>query len=98
VLIGTSIRLFKDNHDSWETSRIPVKCKIVITAVLMVMSGKDPHMVSGTWDGFVLSLGWVVSKWVLLGCGSVTMRLCDVIEASSLRRRVHYLFTGLVKA
>jgi hypothetical protein len=52
----------------------------------------------GTWDGFLLSLGWVVSKWVLLGCGSVMVRLRDVIEASSLRSRVRYLFTRLVKA
>jgi hypothetical protein len=47
---------------------------------------------------FWLSLGWVVSKWVLLGCGSVTVRLCDVIEVISLRRRVRYFFTRLVKA
>jgi hypothetical protein len=51
-----------------------------------------------TWDGVLLSLGWVVSKWVLLGCGSVTVRLCDAIEASSLRCRVRYLFARLVKA
>jgi hypothetical protein len=51
-----------------------------------------------TWDGFLLCLGWVVSKWVLLVCGSVTVRLHDAIEASSLRRRVRYLFTRLVKA
>jgi hypothetical protein len=51
-----------------------------------------------TWDGFLLSLGWVVLKWVLLGCGSVTERLRDAFEASSLRRRVRYLFTRLVKA
>jgi hypothetical protein len=51
-----------------------------------------------TWDGFLLSLGWVVSKWVLLGCGSVMERLRDAIEDSSLRRRVRYLFTRLVKA
>jgi hypothetical protein len=51
-----------------------------------------------TWDGFSLSLGWVVSKWVLLGYGSVTVRVYDVIEASSLRRRVCYLFNRLVKA
>jgi hypothetical protein len=51
-----------------------------------------------TWDGFLLSLGWVVSKWVLLGCGLVTVRLRDAIEASSLRRQVCYLFTRLVKA
>jgi hypothetical protein len=51
-----------------------------------------------TWDGFLLSLGWVVSKWVLLGCVSVTVRLRDAIEASSLRSRVRYLFARLVKA
>jgi hypothetical protein len=51
-----------------------------------------------TWDGFLLSLGWVVSKWVLLGRGSVTVRLHDAIEASSLRSRVRYLFARLVKA
>jgi hypothetical protein len=62
------------------------ECKTIITVVLMVMSGMDRHMVSGTWDGFLLCLGWVVSKWVLLGCGSVTVRLCDAIEATSLRR------------
>jgi hypothetical protein len=37
---------------------------------------------------FMLSLGWVVLKWILLGCGLVTVRLCDVIEASSLRSQV----------
>jgi hypothetical protein len=48
--------------------------------MLTVMSGMDPHMISGTWDEFWLSLGWVVSKWVLLGRGSVTVRLRDAIE------------------
>jgi hypothetical protein len=51
-----------------------------------------------SYDGFLLSLGCVVSKWVLLGSGSVTVRLCDAIDASSLRRRVRYLFIRLVKA
>jgi hypothetical protein len=51
-----------------------------------------------TWDGFLISLSWVVSKWVLLGCGSVMVRLHDAIKASSLRRRVRYLVTRLVKA
>jgi hypothetical protein len=51
-----------------------------------------------TWDEFLLSLGWVVSKLVLLGCGSVTMRLHDAIDASSLRCQVCYLFARLVKA
>jgi hypothetical protein len=55
------------------------ECKTVITAVLTVMSGMDPHMISWnlTWVWFV----WLVlSKWVSLGCGSVTVRLRDVIE------------------
>jgi hypothetical protein len=66
--------------------------------MLMVMSGMDPHMISGNLGWVLWSLGWVVSKWVLLGCGSVEVRLCDAIDASSLRRRVCYLFTRLVKA
>jgi hypothetical protein len=33
------------------------ECKTVITAVLMVMSGMDPHMISGN-PGF--GLGWFV--------------------------------------
>jgi hypothetical protein len=49
------------------------------------MSGIDPHMISGN-PGF----GWVdlvgLSKWILLGCGSVTVRLRDAIEVRTLRR------------
>jgi hypothetical protein len=48
VLVGTtSIRLSEDNHDSWVTCTISTECKTVITAVLMVMSGMDPHIISG---------------------------------------------------
>jgi hypothetical protein len=93
-----SIQLSKDNHDSWGTCTTSTECKIVITTVLTVMSDMDPHMISGNLGWVLLSLGWVVSKWVLLGCGSGTVRLRDAIEASSLRSRVHYLFTRLVKA
>jgi hypothetical protein len=39
-----------------------------------------------------------VSNWVLLDCVSVTVRLRDAIEASSLRSQVHYLFARMVKA
>jgi hypothetical protein len=46
----------------------------------MVMSGMDPHMISGTWDGFWLSLWLGCVKVGLLGCGSVMVRLRDAIE------------------
>jgi hypothetical protein len=56
-----------------------VECKTVIIAMLTVMSGMDPHMISGTKDGF--DLVWLVlSKWVSFGCGSIIVRLCDAIE------------------
>jgi hypothetical protein len=55
------------------------ECKTVITVMLTVMSGMDPHMIIRTWDGF--GLVWLVlSKWVSLGYGSVTVKLCDAIE------------------
>jgi hypothetical protein len=99
VLIGTmSIQVSKDNHDSWRTCTTSAECKTIITAVLTVMSSMDPPMISGNLGWVLLSLGWVVSKWVLLGCGLVTVSLRDAIETSSLRRQVHYLFTRLVKA
>jgi hypothetical protein len=86
VLVGTtSIHLCKDNHDSWGTCTTSAECKTVITTMLTVMSAMDPHMISGNLGWVLLSLGWVVSKWVLLGCGSVMVRLRDAIEASSLR-------------
>jgi hypothetical protein len=87
-----------DNHDSWGTCTTSVECKTIITAALIVMSGMDPHMISG-------NMGWVFVK-SLLGCAEVgfirvwvgTVRLRDVIEASSLRSRVRYLFARLVRA
>jgi hypothetical protein len=64
---------------------ISAECKTVITTVLTVMSGMNPHMISGTRDGF--RLVWlVVSKWVSLGCALVTVRLRDAIEIITLRR------------
>jgi hypothetical protein len=53
-----SIRLSKDNHDSWGTCTTSAECKIVITTVLTVMSSMDPHKISG-------NLGWVfVKSWL----------------------------------
>jgi hypothetical protein len=62
VLVGTtSIQLSEDNHDSWVTCTTSAECKTVITAVLMVMSGMDPHMISWNlrWVWFVW-FGWLV--------------------------------------
>jgi hypothetical protein len=97
VLVGTvSIQLFEDNHDSWVTCTTSAECKTVIIVVLTVMSGMDPHMISGN-PGF----GWVgmvgLSKWILLGCGSVTVRLRDAIEVRTLRRYCD-LSTSMPKA
>jgi hypothetical protein len=69
------------------------ECKTLITVVLTVMGGMDPHMISGN-PGFGLVwlvwFGWFglvgLSKWILLGCGSVTVRLHDAIEVRTLRR------------
>jgi hypothetical protein len=47
-----------------------VECKTVITAVLTVMSGMDPHMIR--WNLRWVRFGLVgLSKWISLGCGSV---------------------------
>jgi hypothetical protein len=86
VLVGRmSIRLSEDNHDSWVTCTTSAECKTVITVVLTVMSGMDPHMIS--WNLSLVRfglVGWL--KWILLGCGSVMVRLCDAIEVRTLRR------------
>jgi hypothetical protein len=49
-----SIRLSKVNHDSWGTCTASAECKTIIIAMLTVMSGMDPHMISGTWDGLLV--------------------------------------------
>jgi hypothetical protein len=65
VLISTmSIWLSKDTHDSWGTCTTSAEFKTIITAVLTVMSGMDPNMISG-------NLGCVfVKSW--LGCVKVS--------------------------
>jgi hypothetical protein len=58
VLIGTtSIWLSEDNHDSWVTCTTSAECKTVITVVLTVMSGMNPHMIR--WN---LRLVWLVCR------------------------------------
>jgi hypothetical protein len=75
-----SIQLSKDNHNSWGMCTTSAECKIVIIVVLTVMSGMDPHIISGTCDEFWLSLRLGCIEVGLLGCGSVMVRLHDVIE------------------
>jgi hypothetical protein len=45
----------KDDHDSWGMCTTSTECKTVITAMLTIMSGIDPHMISGTQVGLVES-------------------------------------------
>jgi hypothetical protein len=57
---GWVIRLSEDNHDSWVTCTTSAECKTVITTVLTVMSGIDPHMIR--WKPWVWLdwFGWFV--------------------------------------
>jgi hypothetical protein len=51
----------KDDHDSWGTCTTSAKWKTVITTMLTVMSGMDPHMISGNLGRF----GWVgLFRWL----------------------------------
>jgi hypothetical protein len=43
----------KDDRDSWGMCIASAECKTIITAVLTVMSGMDPHMISRTRVGLV---------------------------------------------
>jgi hypothetical protein len=72
-----SIQLLDDNHDSWGTCTTSAECKTVKTVVLTVMSGMDPHMISGTWDWSGLTEPSMVSPLV-----KSTLRngLCGAIE------------------
>jgi hypothetical protein len=42
----------KDDRDSWGMCTTSAECKTVITVMLTVMSGMDPHLISGTQAGF----------------------------------------------
>jgi hypothetical protein len=59
--MGKGTRLYngypaiKDDRNSWGICTTSVECKTVITVVLMVMSGMDPHMISRTRVGLVES-------------------------------------------
>jgi hypothetical protein len=64
----------KDDHDSWGTCTTSTECKTVITAMLMVLSGIYPHMISGNLGRFGL-IGLVPLARLILCSG-----LCGVID------------------
>jgi hypothetical protein len=43
----------KDDRESWGMCTTSAECKTITTVVLTVMSGMDPHMISGTRVGLV---------------------------------------------
>jgi hypothetical protein len=47
----------EDDHDSWGMCTTSAESQTVMTAVITVMSGMNPHMISGTWVGLAW-LGW----------------------------------------
>jgi hypothetical protein len=55
-----SIWLSEDYHDSWVTCTTSAECKTVITTMLTVMSGMDPHRISGNTGFGLVWFGWVV--------------------------------------
>jgi hypothetical protein len=61
VLVGTtSIQLSADNHDSWVTCTTSAECKTIVTVMLTVMSGMDPHMISGNPRFGLVWFSWFV--------------------------------------
>jgi hypothetical protein len=50
-----------------------IECKTSMTVVLTIKSRMDPHMIGGTWDGFLV-------KSLVGLCRSGFTRLSDAIE------------------
>jgi hypothetical protein len=51
----------KDNHDSRGMCTTSAECRAVMTTMLIVMRGMDPHTIRVTEIGMVGMLGWLVS-------------------------------------
>jgi hypothetical protein len=51
----------KYNHDSWGMCTTSTECRTVMTVVLTVMSGMDPHTIRETWIGMDGLVGNLVS-------------------------------------
>jgi hypothetical protein len=45
----------EDHCDSWVMCTTYAECKTIITVMLTIMSGMDPHMISGTHVGLIES-------------------------------------------
>jgi hypothetical protein len=68
VLVDTtSIQLSENDHDSWVTCTTSAEYKTVITVVLTVMSGMNPHIISWTlrwvWFGWLVEVDFI-RLWV----------------------------------
>jgi hypothetical protein len=53
TLLYNGYLAIKDDHNSWKSCTTSAECKTIITVMLTVMSGIDPHMISGTRVGLV---------------------------------------------
>jgi hypothetical protein len=51
-----------DDHNSWGMCTISVEIQTVMTVVLTIMNGMDPHLISGSWVGLV----WLGQFWSVL--------------------------------
>jgi hypothetical protein len=49
------VTVTEDHCDSWVMCTTSAECKTIITVMLTVMSGMDPHMISGTRVGLIES-------------------------------------------
>jgi hypothetical protein len=72
----------KNDHDSWGICTTSAESQTVMTVVLTIMSGIDPHIISGTW----VELVWLGQFWsVLLVRSILHSGLCCVIDVPLLR-------------
>jgi hypothetical protein len=56
MLVLFFVKAHSENHDSWvKWCNLCKVSQIVITTILIVMSGLDPHMISGYGFGMVLN-------------------------------------------
>jgi hypothetical protein len=70
----------KDHRNSWGMCTTSIECKTIMTSVLTVMSGMDPHTIRDNLDWF----GWEVgSRLVLYFRPSYHSGLCGMFDVAS---------------